>query len=172
MTSTLLFAAAIIGFIIILVSFLVFVSKRHRKIQAQKQELYFAKAALAFGLSVYKKDQFRHRIIGCDEQFNRLIFVDYSEEPYRQSCIELKNMAGSKLVVNNEAVTETVKGVDKVIDRFISSIQIKVQFKNNATDPVLLPVYEYGVDGLHDLEELKQNAETWSELINRNCGRN
>jgi len=172
MISTLLFAAAIIGFIVILILFLAFISKRHRKMQAQKQELYFSKAASAFGLSVHKKDQLRHRIIGCDEQFNRVIFVDYSEEPYRQSCIELKNMAGSKLVVNNEAVTENVKGVDKVIDRFISSIQIKIQFKNNTTPPVILPVYEYGVDGLHDLEELKQNAETWSELINKNCGSN
>lgn len=170
MTSTLLFAAAIVGFIVILVVFLSYISKKQRVAQEQKQNNYFTRAASAFGIAVARKDRLQHRIIGCNEQANRVIFVDYSQEPYRQSCIELKDMSGSRLIVNSEAVTEQVKGVDKVIDRFISSIQLKINFKNNNIDPVLLPLYEYGVDGLHDLEQIKRGGETWNELINKNCG--
>jgi len=170
MTSTLLFAAAIVGFIVVLVLFLSFISKKHRKKQEEKQNSYFSKAASAFGIAVARKDRLRHRIIGCNEQANRVIFVDYSQEPYRQSCLELKDMSGSRLVVNNETVTENIQGVDKVIDRFISSIQLKINFKNDRVEPVLLPLYEYGIDGLQDLEQLKEGGETWNALINKNCG--
>lgn len=169
MTSTLLFAAGIIGFIIIIISLLSFVSKRQKKQQVQKQDQYFTKAADAFGITVFKKDRLLQRAIGCDEQINRIIFVDYSHQPYRQTLIVLKEIAGSKVIINTDAVTETIKGAEKVTDRFISSVQLKVQFKNTAHAPVLLPVYDFGVDALHDLEHCKQWAGAWNELINKKC---
>lgn len=170
MTSTLLFAAGIVGFIIIVLLFLSFVNKRHKQKQAEKQAHFFSKAAKAFGITVHKKDPLLHRIIGCNEQENRIIFVDYSEQPYRQTLIELKDMAGSKLIINSDTVSENIKGVEKVTDRFTSSIQLKVQFKNINIAPVVLPFYEYGIDAAHDIEIGKQGAETWNGLINKNCG--
>ena len=80
------------------------------------------KASKAFGISVYKKEPLLHRIIGCNEQQNRIIFVDYSQQPYRQSLIELKDMAGSKLIINSDTVLENINGVEKVTDRFTSSV--------------------------------------------------
>jgi len=170
MISTLLFAAAIIGAIVIVVLLLSYVSKNHRRKETEKNEKYFSKAASVFGVSITKKDLLQHRMIGLDEQGNRVLFVDYSKQPLKPVLIALKDIADSRLIVNNDTVIEKVRGEDKVTDIFISSVKLRLQFKNNHLDPADLAFYRYGVDSFHDLQYLKQEAESWNELINENTG--
>src|SRR6187399_656922 len=70
MTSTLLFAGAIIGAIVLVVLLLSYISKNHRRKETEKNEKYFSKAASVFGVSITKKDLLQHRMIGMDEQGN------------------------------------------------------------------------------------------------------
>lgn len=170
MTSTLLFAAGIVAFVIILVLFLKFIHNQQNKKQFEKQNQYFSRAADAFGLTVHKKDMHRNHIIGCDEHEKRVIFVDYGRQPYRHTLIELKDMAGSKIIINQDSLTETIQGIQKITEKFISSVQLCIQFKNNTIAPIILPVYENDIDSWHDLEHLKKGAESWNTLINKNCG--
>jgi len=169
-TSTLLFAAGIVGAVVVIILFLSYTSIRQRKKEAEKHENYFARAAAAFGISVSKKDFLHHRMIGWDELQNKMIFIDYSKELRQPVLIELKDIAGSRLMVNNDTVTEKVRGEDKVTDIFISSVKLRLQFKNSHLTPADLTFYRYGVDGIHDLEHLKQVAETWNGLINGKGG--
>jgi len=170
MTSTLLFAATIVAAIGILILLFRYIGNLEKKKQTEKQNNYFTRAAEAFGISVQKKDMFRYRSIGCDASIRKLIYVDYSEEPYRHSLVELKNMSGSKIIVNIDNVTENVRGEERVIDRITSSIQLNVHFKNNTFSPVILTIYKYGIDSQQDMLHLKKGAEFWNELINKNCG--
>lgn len=170
MTSTLLFAAGIVAFVIILVLFLTFIHNLQNKKQFEKQSQYFSWAADALGIAVHKKDLHRNRTIGCDEHEKRVIFVDYGQQPYRHTLVELKDMAGSKIIINQDALTETIQGIQKITEKFISSVQLCIQFKNNTIEPVILPVYQNGIDSWHDLEHLKKEAESWNKLINENCG--
>lgn len=170
MTSTLLFAAAIVASIAILIFLFTYIASRQKKKQVEKQNYYFIRAADAFGISVQKMEMYRYRSIGCDADIKKLIYVDYSEEPYRHSLIELKNVSGSKIVVNTNNITKKVRGEQRIIDRITSSIQLSVHFKNNAFLPVILTVYKYGIDSQQDMQHLKKEAEFWNELINKNCG--
>lgn len=170
MTSTLLFAAAIVAFLVIIISLFMYIGKQQKKKQMEKQNRHFSKTADAFGISVKKKDIFRHRIIGCDPDTKKIVFVDYSEDPYRNALIELKNISGSRLSVDTNNVTERVRGEDKIIDRITSAINLNIHFKNNTISPVVLPIYKYGIDAEHDIQQLKTGAEHWNEIINKNCG--
>lgn len=170
MTSTLLFATGIVAFVIILALFLTFIHNRQNKKQLEKQNQYFSRAADAFGITVHKKNLHRHRIIGCDEHEKRVIFVDYSKQPYSHTLIVLKDVAGSKIIINHSSLTEKIQGIQKITEKFISSVQLCIQFKNNTIAPVILPVYENYIDSWHDLEHLKKDAENWNKLINENCG--
>ncbi len=170
MTSTLLFATGIVAFVIILALFLTFIHNRQNKKQLEKQNKYFSKAADAFGITVHKKNLLSHRIIGCDEHEKRVIFVDYSRQPYRHTLIELKDVAGSKIIIDQDSLTEKVQGIQKITEKFISSVQLCIQYKNNTLAPVFLPVYKNSIDSWHDLEHLKKDAENWNQLINKNCG--
>jgi len=169
-TSTLLFAAGIVGAVVVIILFLSYTSIRQRKKEAEKHENYFTRAATAFGSIVSKKDFLHHRMIGWDEQQNRVIYIDYSKELLQPLLVELKDVSGSRLMVNNDTVTEKVRGEDKVTDIFISSVKLQVQFKNKQLVPVDLTFYRYGLDSIHDLEQLKQVAETWNGLINTKGG--
>jgi len=170
MTSTLLFATGIVAFVIIIVLLLTFIHKQQNRKQFEKQNQYFSRAADEFGITVLKKDLHRYRTIGCDEHEKRVIFVDYGRQPYRHTIIELKDMAGSKLIINQDSLSEKIQGMQKITEKFISSVQLRIQFKNNDLAPVVLPVYENGIDSWHDLEHLKKDAEIWNKLINENCG--
>lgn len=169
-TSTLLFAAGIVGAVVIIILLLSYSSIRQRRSEAEKHESYFSRAAAAFNISVSKKDFLQHRMIGWDEQQNKLIFIDYSKELLQPVLLELKDITGSRLMVNNDTVTEKVRGEDRVTDIFISSVKLRLQFKNTQLVPVELAFYRYGLDSLHDLEHLKQVAETWNGLLNTNSG--
>lgn len=169
MTSTLLFAAAIVAFLFILVFLFMYIGKRERKRQMEKQKNYFSKTANAFGISIDKKECFHNRMIGCDAEMNKVVFVDYTEDPYLHKFVELKNIKGCSVNVNTDNVTEKVKGELKVIDRITSSISLSLHFKNNTILPIVLPIYKYGIDSELEMQRLKSGAENWSKLINNKC---
>lgn len=170
MTSTLLFATGIIAFVIILITFLKFIDHRQNKKHFEKQSHFFSRAAEAFGITVYKKNTYRNRIIGCDKYEKRIVFVDFSKQPYRNIMLDLKNIAGSKILITQGSLMKKIQGIQKSTEQFISSVQLSVQYKNNDLAPLILPVYENSIDSWHDLEPLKKEAESWNKLINENCG--
>ncbi len=169
-TSTLLFAAGIVGALVLIVLALSFISIRQRRKEADKHENYFTRAAGAFGISVTKKDFLQHRMIGLDDLQSRLMFIDNSKQPVQPVLIELNEITDSRLVVNNDTVVEKVRGEDKVTDIFISSVKLRLQFKNKHVVSADLTFYKYGVDSIHDLEYLKQVAGSWNDLINEKSG--
>ncbi len=169
-TSTLLFAAGIVGSIVIIVLALSYTSIRQRRKEADKHENYFTRTAGALGIAVTKRDFLQHRMIGLDELQNRLMYIDNSKQPVQPVLIELNEITNSRLVVNNDTVVEKVRGEDKVTDIFISSVKLRLQFKNKHMVPADLSFYKYGVDSIHDLEHLKQVAGSWNDLINEKSG--
>ncbi len=169
-TTTLLFAAGIVGFIVLVVFILSYISIRQRKKEADKHENYFYRAAAAFGILVTRKDMLHHRMIGWDELSNRVIYIDYTKQPLQPVLLELKEVAGSRLMVNNDTVVEKVRGEDKVTDIFISSVKLRLQFANQHLAPADLTFYRYGIDPIHELQHLKEVAGSWNDLVNENSG--
>lgn len=165
-TSTLLFAAGIVGSIFLIVFLLSVITRRQRSKEANRLMNFFNRAAAASGLTITRKDSLQNRMIGLDEPQGRLIFIDYSKEKPEPVLLELKEVAGSRLMVNSDTVTEKVRGEDKVTDIFISSVKLLVQFRNKHLVPVELTFYRYGIDAPHDLEQLKEVAGSWNETIN------
>jgi hypothetical protein len=169
-TSTLLFAGGIVGFIVILIVVLSYTTLRQRKKEIEKYERFFHRAAETFGISLTQKEFLRNRMIGWDEKLNKLVYVDYSKNPLHPNIIELKDISGSKLIVNNDTVVEKVRGEDKVTDSFIASVKLELKFRNGHIIPVELPFYKYGVDSYHELEHMRNAAGTWNNLVNEHCG--
>ncbi|HMU11575.1 MAG TPA: hypothetical protein PKC54_16295 [Ferruginibacter sp.] len=169
-TSTLLFAAGIVGAVVLIVLGLSYTSIRQRRKEADKHENYFTRAAGALGISINKKEFLQNRMIGLDELQRRLMFIDNSKQPVEPVLIELNEITDSRLMVNNDTVVEKVRGEDKVTDIFISSVKIRLQFKSKQMVPADLTFYKYGVDSIHDLEHLKQVAGSWNDLINEKSG--
>ena len=73
MTSTILFATGIVGFIVLLVFILSYISIRQRRREAERRVQFFLKTASGNGMIIYKKDVIQHRVIGWDEIRNRIL---------------------------------------------------------------------------------------------------
>lgn len=170
MTSTILFACGIVGFVVLLVFFLSYVTIRQRRKDAEKQEQYFLKTAVAFGLNIGKRDILPHRIIGWDEMKMQLLYIDFSDEPLQPRLIKLSDINTGRLLVNNHSITEKVKGEDKVTESFVSSIKLRLQHKIPGEGFEDLGFYKYGIDNFHSLAHLKQVAGDWETLVNASCG--
>jgi hypothetical protein len=169
-TSTLLFAGGIVGFIVILIVVLSYTTLRQRRKEIEKYERFFHQVAETSGLSLTKKEFLRNRMIGWDGSLNKMVFVDYSKEPMHSDIIELKEVSSCRMSVNNDTVTEKVRGENKVTDTFIASVKLQLKLRNGHAVPTEFPFYKYGVDSLHELEHLKQAAGKWNELVNEHCG--
>lgn len=170
MTSTLLFAAGIVGFVVLLVFILSYITIRQRRKETEKQEQYFLKTAAVFNVIIYKKDMLQHRMIGWDEMKKQLLYVDFSNQPYEPKLIKTADIASSRLLVNNHSITEKIKGEDKVTESFVSSVKLRLHYKNSGQGFEDLGFYKYGIDTFHNLSHLKAVAGEWEELINANSG--
>ncbi len=169
MTSTILFATGIVGFIVLLVFILSYISIRQRRREAERRVQFFLKTASGNGMIIYRKDVIQHRVIGWDEIRNRILYVEFDEGDPRVEQVALDEVASCRLMLNNQGITEKVKGEDKVTESFISSVKIRLIYADDRRGYTDLGFFKYEIDTFQDLAHLKQVAGEWEELINAHC---
>jgi len=169
MMSTILFATGIVGFIVLLVFLLSYITIRQRRREAERRLEFFLKTASDNGMIIYKKDVIQHRVIGWDEIQNRLLYVEYEEGKPRVEYVALNEVSSCRVLVNNQAITEKIKGEDRVTESFVSSVKLRLQFADERNGYKDLGFFKYGIDTFQDLAYLKQLAGEWETLISARC---
>ena len=168
MQSTLLIALGIVSFIALIITILSILNNRERRKDLQKQLADFSRIAVENNIVINRQESFSGRIIGCDADFNAVLFVNFTMQPNQICFFKLKDITGCSVNITALNEMEEVNGKQRITDQYTESIDIELIYKKKSENQLKkLGFYKFGNDHQHDIIELKKSVEAWSEQINK-----
>ena len=163
---TTIFSTVLIIAIAISVSLLVIlVNNFYTQKRSNKLLSAFNDAAADFNLSITKMDLLGSRMIGLDEEKNKMLFLAQTKKKYDGYLVdlnEIKMFAVKKEYARSGAVFIKGLGVEALLEK----IELKLEYKNSTTF-LSLPFYEKDKDPIYEIQERSEQAKGWQSLLTR-----
>jgi hypothetical protein len=163
---TTIFSTVLIIAIAISVSLLVIlVNNFYTQKRSNKLLSAFNDAAADFNLSITKMDLLGSRMIGLDEEKNKMLFLAQTKKKYDGYLVdlnEIKMFAVKKEYARSGAVFIKGLGVEALLEK----IELKLEYKNSTTF-LSLPFYEKAKDPIYEIQERSEQAKGWQSLLTR-----
>lgn len=137
-----------------------YVQKRNNKLLS-----IFNNAANEFRLSLSKMERIGSRIIGFDEENNKIMFLVREKRKYDGYLVDLAEIESctveKKYQLSGAAYIKRL-GVDAIVERVV----LKLNYKNGAL-PLALPFYQKAKDPIYEIAKRTEQANEWQHFLSR-----
>lgn len=143
----------------------ILVSNAYSEKRSNKLISAFNDAAADFNFSVSEMELVGRRVIGLDEEKNKILFLDRTKKKYDGYLVDLAEIESctvkKKFDLSGGAYIKRL-GVEASVD----SVVLRLNYKNGAK-PLSLPFYEKSKDPIYDIRIRTDQANEWQLLLSR-----
>lgn len=161
---TTIFSAVLIIAIAISVTLVVILLNNfYKQKRANKVLATFNEAAVDFNLSISKMELLGSRIIGLDENNNKMLFIAATKKKYDGYLVDLDEI--KTCTVKKEYEMSAAVYIKRIgVEAFVNRIVLQLDYKNGA-QPLHLPFYDKTRDPIYEMKQRAEKAENWRHLL-------